>query len=177
MEKEIFEWFPFIYKGLETNIEATKDGRVRRVKKEGFYGEECNTKIGEIDFTNIKLVQGYKMIRVKVKTLETFKSVNVHQIVACIFLNHQINKNTFVVDHIDSNKLNNHVDNLRIITNRENVSKEKAIKKGLPTNIHLNKKTNRYQVHKRVEGKQKYLKSFILLSEAIEFLDNYCKSS
>ena len=48
--------------------------------------------------------------------------ISTHQLVAIVFLNHTPCGMTLVVDHKDGNKLNNNVDNLRIVTNRENIT-------------------------------------------------------
>lgn len=53
------------------------------------------------------------------------KSFQVHQLIAMAFLGHVRNGFTLVVDHKDNNPLNNHVDNLEIVTNRYNSSKDK----------------------------------------------------
>jgi hypothetical protein len=53
------------------------------------------------------------------------KSYSVHQLIAIVFLGHIPSGNKLVVDHIDNNKLNNKLENLQIISNRENSSKDK----------------------------------------------------
>jgi len=77
-------------------------------------------------FSVIKIKQrinfyGYKIICIK-------KEYRVHQLVAMHFLNHIPNKHTFVIDHIDGNKLNNNVNNLQIITNHQNLTKGRYAK-------------------------------------------------
>jgi hypothetical protein len=47
----------------------------------------------------------------------------IHHLVASTFLGHIVKGYDYVIDHIDNNKLNNQVDNLNIIRNRENSSK------------------------------------------------------
>jgi hypothetical protein len=55
------------------------------------------------------------------------KKYYTHQLVAITFLNHVPDgTNKIVVDHIDENKLNNKLDNLRLITNRENVWRNRS---------------------------------------------------
>jgi hypothetical protein len=53
------------------------------------------------------------------------KSAYIHQLVAMAFLNHIPNGNKTVIDHIDYNEENNKLDNLQVISNRENLSKDK----------------------------------------------------
>lgn len=48
-----------------------------------------------------------------------------HQLVAVCFLNHKISGCIIVVDHINNIKTDNRVENLQLITNRENSSKDK----------------------------------------------------
>lgn len=50
------------------------------------------------------------------------RSIAVHQLVAMAFLGYEMNGHKIVVDHIDQNKVNNRVDNLRLVTNRENMA-------------------------------------------------------
>lgn len=54
------------------------------------------------------------------------KSFRVHVLVAMMFHSHKPDgTHKVVVDHIDNNKLNNRADNLQLITNRENASKDR----------------------------------------------------
>lgn len=55
------------------------------------------------------------------------KTFRVHILVAMSFKGHKPSGSTkgLVIDHIDNNKLNNHADNLKIITQRENSSKDR----------------------------------------------------
>lgn len=54
-----------------------------------------------------------------------YKTFRIHQLVAICFLNHKPCGFKLVVDHIDNNPLNNNLENLQLITNRENSSKDK----------------------------------------------------
>jgi hypothetical protein len=52
----------------------------------------------------------------------------VHQLVAIHFMNHIPNKHHLVIDHIDGNKLNNHISNLQLIGNFQNLMKGRYYK-------------------------------------------------
>lgn len=66
--------------------------------------------------------KGYKIVGLSTNGKSTLKLV--HTLVAESFLNHTTdNHPRIVVDHIDNTTVNNRLDNLQLISNRENVSK------------------------------------------------------
>jgi hypothetical protein len=167
------EWHPFFYNGQETNIEVTRCGRVRRVPKDWIKCKRYKD-VYEVDFYKFK--RGKKMRYIYISSLikgNNPKCNPVHQIIASVFLNHKLNsfhENNIVVDHIDSNKENNHVDNLRLITHRENNSKERTIKSGLPVGVAYNK--GKYRVLMRIEGKNKWFGHYINIEKAAQVYKN-----
>ena len=71
------------------------------------------------------------------------------------------------VDHIDANKKNDRIDNLQLLTNRENAIKryrQIGRKYNLPTGVYPN--GNRYSAAIHLNGKSKYLGSFVSIGEA-----------
>jgi len=83
----------------------------------------------------------------------------IHQLVAIAFLNHKPCGYKIVVDHIDNNPLNNRVDNLQLVTPRENSSKDrKGSSKYTDVNWHKNR--NKWQANIQVNGNLKYLGVF-----------------
>ena len=82
-----------------------------------------------------------------------------HQVVAMAFLNHIPNgKRSICVDHIDNDPLNNRLDNLQIITHRENTSKDrKHGKDGLTGAARSSNKLNPWRSEIMLDGKSIHL--------------------
>lgn len=158
-------WTKVLFNGLETNIEVTKCGRVRRVSVDWTKNNWC-VKLGEVLLSEIKPnKQGYFHISVNIKGLKR-RDIQIHQLIASAFLEYKFNGHFMVVDHVDSNVSNNDVSNLRVITNRENISKERTLKSGLPTGVYLIKKNNKYRSMITVNKKLKHLGCFNTIDEA-----------
>ena len=67
---------------------------------------------------------GYYQVTLSNK--EITKGFRVHQLVAIVFLNHKPNgTGQNVVDHKNCNRLDNRLENLQVLTNRENLIKDK----------------------------------------------------
>jgi len=64
---------------------------------------------------------GYLKVGLRENEIQSTKRV--HKLVAIAFLNHIPNGYKTVVDHVDNDKQNNHVNNLQLISNRENCTK------------------------------------------------------
>jgi hypothetical protein len=158
------EWKPVFYNKIETNVEVTECGRVRRIKVNWLI---YKTKLGEINFSKLKLSKGYKVIKIQIKGLKPI-TIQVHQLIAAAFLDYKWQGHKLVIDHIDNNPLNNNLNNLRVITNRENNSKERTIKSGLPVGVSFNKTKRKYEAYIYVKGKQIYLGSFNTPEQASE---------
>lgn len=74
-----------------------------------------------------------------------------HRIIGACYLGLKLKYNgQNLIDHIDGNKLNNHVDNLRIVTNSENMKNTNS------KCYTFNKKYNKYEVKLCINGKQKF---------------------
>jgi hypothetical protein len=88
---------------------------------------------------------------------------SIHQLVAIAFLGHKPCKYELVIDHIDNNKLNNNLDNLQIVSARENSTKDRKSKTNSSCVYFVN---NKYCVRMQVDGKKLFLGSFNLKKEA-----------
>ena len=90
------------------------------------------------------------------------KAFMVHQLIAMAFLNHKPNGYELVVDHINNDKLDNRLENLQVITQRENCSKEKK-----DVGITWHKRDNVWQAEIKIKGKTVYLGSYIYKLDAL----------
>ena len=91
---------------------------------------------------------------------------------AIAFLNHKPCGHKIVVDHIDNNPLNDRLYNLQLITQRENLTKDKKNKSGY-TGVYSIR--NRYYSLIRIGGEKKYLGYFSTKEEASEAYQNELK--
>jgi hypothetical protein len=91
---------------------------------------------------------------------------------AIAFLNHKPCGYKIVVDHIDNNPLNDRLYNLQLITQRENLTKDKKNKSGY-TGVYSVR--NRYYSLIRIGGEKKYLGVFSTKGEASEAYQNELK--
>ena len=64
-----------------------------------------------------------------------WQEIKIHQLVAMAFLGHVRNGHNLVVDHIDGNKLNNNLQNLRVISGYENLVFLKPVNPSFPRGV------------------------------------------
>ena len=106
------------------------------------------------------------------------KTIKIHQLVAMAFLNHTPCGYKLVVDHIDHNPLNNNLENLQLITQRENVSKKnKKSKKASSqyTGVCWNKQDRKWTSALYVKSKRFFLGYFKTEIEAHNAYQNKLK--
>lgn len=104
------------------------------------------------------------------------KNMKIHVLVAMAFLGHVPDgTHKIVVDHIDNNKLNNHVSNLQLISNRENSSKDKKNGSSEYPGVCWHKNLNKWVSQITINGEYKYLGSFTSEEEAAEAYQNALK--
>jgi len=106
---------------------------------------------------------GYLIVSLKKYSKQ--KMLKVHKLVAMAFHGHiPDGTNKIVVDHINNNKLDNRVANLRLTTNRDNCSKDQKSKgrSSQYTGVYLDKKTKKWQAEINFKGIKVYLGLFEL---------------
>lgn len=96
------------------------------------------------------------------------KSRTIHSLVAEAFLNHTICGMKLVVNHINLNKLDNRVENLEVITQRENANKKHIKNSSEYTGVHWDKKRSKWIAQITIKGKSKHLGTFTNEIEASE---------
>lgn len=116
--------------------------------------------------------RGYKnVVLTKEKVRKSFR---VHQLVAITFLGHKINGMKSIIDHIDDNKSNNHISNLRITDNRTNTNKSKKNKKSKFRGVHQHT-CRKWTSQIRIGNKREYLGLFGKEEEASEAYESRLK--
>lgn len=104
--------------------------------------------------------KGYLSISVWDKDKKKSKHIRVHVLVAMAFLSHKSCNMDMVVDHIDNNKLNNRLENIQIISQRENCSKDKKEKSSKYTGVSFDKSRRKWCASIYVNGKSKNIGRF-----------------
>lgn len=108
MKKETYKDIP----GYEGKYQVSNYGNVKSLNFN-------RTGVAKVMNINAISSKGYYITRLTVNNKP--KGYRVHQLVAMAFLGHEPNGMDIVVNHKDGNKLNNRVENLELITNRENI--------------------------------------------------------
>lgn len=88
------------------------------------------------------------------------KRFNIHQLVAMAFLGHEPCGHKLVVDHINGIKTDNRVENLQIITQRENLSKDKKGYTSKYTGVSWAKNINKWVSQIEINGIKMCLGNF-----------------
>jgi hypothetical protein len=100
---------------------------------------------------------GYLQVSLQINTIR--KTFKIHKLVSICFLNHKPDgTNRIVIDHINENKLDNRLVNLRLVSNRENLSNQKGT--SIFVGVYFCEYYNKWISKIQVEGKQISLGSF-----------------
>lgn len=88
------------------------------------------------------------------------KNAKVHKLVCIAFLNHIPNGHKLVVNHINFDKLDNRVENLEIVTQRENSNQKHVKSSSKYVGVSWFKRDKKWQAEITINGKNKYLGRF-----------------
>lgn len=108
-----------------------------------------------------KTVKGYLKVMLTNKN-GIRKGFFVHRLVIYNFLK----EDKLQVNHIDSNKQNNHISNLEYVNNRQNTIHRIDKSKTTSSYVGVTRKGGKWQSQKMINGKSKYLGSFLTEEEA-----------
>lgn len=103
------------------------------------------------------------------------KVFRVHQLMAEVFLGGAPTCRKMVIDHIDNDPTNNHIDNLQIISQRANLTKDNRRSSGLIGAI-FHKRSKKWLSTIMIDGKSCYLGSYDTPVEANKAYKNKLKS-
>jgi len=133
------------------NYEVSNLGNVRNKKT----GRILKQRFDKYGYCRVNLYNDKKM---------TVKKI--HQIVANAFIENPENKP--IIDHIDGDKLNNNVENLRFATNIENSHNSKIPKNNTSSvkGVSFNKRDKKWISYIKIDGIRVHLGSFDNLTEA-----------
>lgn len=154
----------------EGYYQVSNKGRVKSLSRTLSIGRFLKEKILKNGFDG----RGYsKVILCKNTFIKTYK---IHKLVAICFLNHKPNGLKLVVNHKDFNRLNNQIDNLEIVTNRENTNKKHLKSRSKHTGVTWREDRNKWHSQIYINGKQKHLGYFNNEIEAGKAYQEYLKN-
>ena len=161
-------------KGYEGLYQVSNLGRVKSLARKSSAGSNIQERMRKTP------VNSHGYIELTLSKEGKMKSRKVHQLVAIAFLGHEPCGFKLVVNHIDFDKTNNNVNNLEIVSARENSNRKHLKSSSKYTGVCLHKATNKWMAKIRINGKKKYLGLFkceTAASMAYEIaLNNYNKS-
>lgn len=165
-------WKPVFHLNNETNIEVTFDGKIRKVFKVWC----SHAKVEIVDISTLYLSRDRRyQTAIQVKGIGQ-KLINVHLLVANVFLGYQWNDTKVGVSFLNNDPQNISVDNLIIRSKREIVRLNRLLrKKGeLPTGVRRRKTKFSSQI--KINGKIKSLGTYKTIEEAEQAYNNALKN-
>ena len=152
--------------GYEGLYQVSNLGRVKSLDMKVWGGKSLYFKKGRFLSQNI---DGIRYLRVGLCNGVNQVTKRVHQLMAESFLDHRPSETKLVCDHINNDPLDNRLENLQLISNRENSCKDK---KGTSKYRGVSLDGKKWMVSIRINGKKKYLGRFTNEIEASNAYQN-----
>ena len=172
MEKELWKDIPN-YEGL---YQVSNLGNIKSLPKYSY--REC----GKVhcfykEKILVKSINIHGYIWIALYKNRHRKIYKLHQLVAMAFLNHKPDgTQKIVVDHINDIKSDNRLQNIQLITQRENAFKTQGKGSSKHKGVSLCKRTNKFVSQIRINGKQTFLGRFNNEEEAHQSYQNKLKT-
>lgn len=143
---------------------------------EGFYQVSDMGRVMRLSSRRILKLNKKRYYSVNLCIHGVSRSYRIHQLVAIAFLGHVRTGSTkgLVVDHIDGDRYNNSLNNLQVITNRENTSKNRRGGTSKYVGVSWAKTKNKWKAE-ITDGKKVNLGYFTNELQASEAYQNYLK--
>lgn len=132
--------------GYEGYYQVSNLGRVKSLPRTGTIKQERIIKPGKDKYGYLRIIlhkNGFK------------KYVTIHKLVAQAFIDNP--KNLSEVDHIDGNKLNNNVENLRYCTRSQNINNPNTLKNLCKKVMQINKSNELINIYKSTRDAERQL--------------------
>ncbi len=145
--------------GYEECYQVSNYGRVRSVERFVKHAYGGLRRIRERLLISNSYKSGYVIL--KLSKCNIAKTLYIHQLVSSAFLG--LCSKVYQVNHIDGNKLNNHVDNLEYVTCRENINLCKEMKGNMSSTyrgVHWSKTRQYYVSRIMIDNKRIHLGCF-----------------
>ena len=143
------------WKDINENYKISDRGNFMSKKSPGIGNRNCKWKLRK-GYINSK---GYRVYF-------PGREVLAHLLVAHYFIGENPNRDKYTTDHIDKDRLNNDVSNLRYATNHE----QSRNRTNYNNNVYYDRAKNKYQVAVSI-NKVRYRKRFTTEAEAIAYRD------
>ncbi len=162
--KEVFKDIP----GYESIYQASNFGNIRSLNRKMISSNNIIKRYKGQLMANVLDNTGYYLVNLT--KYGKRRTRQVHQLMAMTFLNHKPNGHKIIVDHIDYNKLNNRLDNLQLVTQRENLTKDrhKHNRSSKYVGVSWHKPLNKWRASIKINSKNYYLGYFHKEIEASE---------
>lgn len=171
IEKEVWKPIPN-YEGL---YEVSSLGNVKSLSRKWVSGNGGNRSHQEIIMKPFVTGKNRNYYALSLSKNGKSKLIAIHLLVAKTFLNHTPNGNELVIDHINNDQSDNRLDNLQIVTNRKNVSKDIKDKTSKYTGVSWDKERSKWLAEIRIDKIKYFLGRFSIELEAHQAYQNKLK--